>query len=234
MSARRGPALASSGARVGRETSWLFDLGAEIYGWFTNQDVWRASCAGLATRLPEGERLLVADVGCGPGVSAIELARARPQATVVGLDVASRMLGQARRRLRSSGVPLGHVQLLRGDAAQLPFRSEAVDAVTGHSLLYQLPNRGAALAEAFRVLRSGGRLILMEPNERPAHPGTVLRLSRDPRHLISVTLWRPFSRLHGRFTAASLAATLTDAGFVDCRVEETLGGLGLLASAEKP
>jgi ubiquinone/menaquinone biosynthesis C-methylase UbiE len=225
--------LAVPGARVGRETSWLFDLGAEIYGWFTNQRVWRASCAGLTAHLPDGERLLIADIGCGPGVSAIELARARPGATVVGLDVAPRMLGEARRRLRSSDLPPGRVRLVRGDAARLPFRSEAVDALTGHSLLYQLPDRGAALAEALRVLRPGGRLVVMEPNERSARLGSVLRLSRDPRHLISVMLWRPFSRLHGRFTAASLAATLEAAGFVECRAEETLGGLGLVASAEK-
>jgi ubiquinone/menaquinone biosynthesis C-methylase UbiE len=234
MSTRRGPSLAAPGAPAGRESAWLFDLGAEIYGWFTNQDVWRASCAGLAARLPEGERLLIADIGCGPGVSAIELARARPDATVVGLDVARRMLGEARRRLRSSGVPPGRIRLVRGDAARLPFPAGSVDALTGHSLLYQLPNRGAAFAEALRVLRSGGRLIVMEPHARPARLGAVLRLSRDPRYLVSVMLWRPFSRLHGRFTAASLAATLKSAGFVDCRVEETLGGLGLLASGEKP
>jgi hypothetical protein len=62
----------------------------------------------------------------------------------------------------------------------------------------------------------------------------VLALGRDPRHLVSVGLWRPFSRLHGRFSAGSLRAVLESAGFVDCRIEETLGGLGLLASAAAP
>jgi ubiquinone/menaquinone biosynthesis C-methylase UbiE len=126
------------------------------------------------------------------------------------------------------------VQLVLGDATRQPFASEAVDALTGHSLLYLLPDRPAALAEVLRVLRPGGRLILMEPNERPARLNGVLRLSRDPRHLVAVMLWRPFSRIHGRFTSASLSATLSAAGFVNCCVEETLGGLGLLASAEKP
>ena len=74
----------------------------------------------------------------------------------------------------------------------------------------------------------------MEPSSRPATLRGVLRLSRNPRHLLSVSLWRPFSRLHGRFSAASLIATLEQAGFVDCHVQETLGGLGLLAWADKP
>ena len=74
----------------------------------------------------------------------------------------------------------------------------------------------------------------MEPSARGATPGGVLGVSHDIRHLVSVSLWRPFSLLHGRFTPASLSQTLASAGFVDCRVEETLGGLGLLVSATRP
>ena len=227
-------ALVPLRARLAQQTSWLFNVGAEIYGWFTNQGVWRASCASMHRRLPDGQGLLVIDLGCGPGVSAIELARLRPDIHLVCLDVAWRMLNEARRRLRKANVPPGRIRLVLGDVTRLPFSTESVDALTGHSFLYLLPDREAALAESLRVLRPGGRLIVMEPNEGPAHLKGVLRLSRDPRHLIAVMLWRPFSRLHGRFTSASLGVTLESAGFVHCRVEETLGGLGLLGSAEKP
>jgi ubiquinone/menaquinone biosynthesis C-methylase UbiE len=216
------------------QTSWIFDLGADIYGWFTAQTAWRASCARLAEHLPAADRLRVADLGCGPGVSAIELARRRPGDLIIGLDIASRMLAVARRRLASARLPAGDVQWVRGDGAHLPFETGSLDALTGHSFLYLLPDREAALAESLRVLRPGGRLVLMEPNARPATAGQVLGVSRDPRHLVSVGLWRPFSRFHGRFTAASLAATLEGAGFANCQVEEVLGGLGLMAWAEKP
>ena len=126
------------------------------------------------------------------------------------------------------------IEWLRGDAARLPFGDAAVDACTGHSFLYLVSDRRAVLAEALRVLRPGGRLELMEPHERGASLRGVLAVSRDPRHLVSVSLWRPFSRVHGRFTADSLRSTLSAAGFVDCHIEETLGGLGLLASARRP
>jgi hypothetical protein len=74
----------------------------------------------------------------------------------------------------------------------------------------------------------------MEPNARAATLRAALAISRDPRHLVSVSLWRPFSRLHGRFSQASLVATLEQAGLVECGAEETLGGLGVLGWGSAP
>ena len=173
------------------------------------------------------------DLGCGPGVSTFELARRLPGARLVGLDIAPRMLSQAR-RLRHAQAAATRIEWLQADAARLPLGEASVDACTGHSFLYLVADRTAVLAEARRVLRPGGRLVLMEPNARHATPRGVLRVSHDVRHLVSVSLWRPFSRLHGRFTPTSLSSTLAHAGFVDCHVEEALGGLGLLVSATRP
>lgn len=224
--------------RVNSGSSWIFDLGADIYAWFTANAAWRQSSARLAAHLPQADRIRVVDLGCGPGVSTFELARQRPDARLVGLDVAARMLAQARLRERhhraTDGLPAaGRIAWVRGDARRLPFGTATVDALTGHSFLYLLPDRTAALAEMRRVLRPGGRVVLMEPSARPASPRQVLGVSRDMRLLVSVTLWRPMSRLHGRFTPASLRHTLEQAGFVDCRVEEVLSGLGLVARAER-
>ena len=169
------------------------------------------------------------DLGCGPGVSTFGLARGLPNARLVGLDIAPRMLAQARRRQGDR-----RIAWLRADATHLPFSDGSVDACTGHSFLYLVGARTAALAEARRVLRPGGQLVLMEPSALGASPRAVLAVSRDIRHLVSVSLWRPFSRLHGRFTPESLTRTLEAAGFSDCHVDETLGGLGLLVRAVRP
>jgi ubiquinone/menaquinone biosynthesis C-methylase UbiE len=209
----------------------LFNLGADIYAWFTAQATWRASCARLTSQLEPGQTGRIVDLGCGPGVSTFELARRLPRAHLIGLDIAPRMLAQARRRARLTDAGIGW---LLADAARVPLADASVDACTGHSFLYLVADRTSVLAEARRVLRPGGRLVLMEPNARRATPAGVLALSRDLRHLVSVSLWRPFSRLHGRFTPASLTSTLEAGGFVDCHVEETLGGLGLLARATRP
>ena len=215
-----------------RDSAWLFNIFAGLYAWFTAQRAWRTSCGLLASYLPRG-RLLVLDVGCGPGVSTFEMARQRPDALYVGLDRAPRMLEEARRRQPRGS---GRIAWVRGDAGALPFASASLDAVTGHSLLYLLgePTRSRALPEMLRVLRRGGQVVLMEPSARGASPRQVLRVSADPRHLVSVLLWRPFSRLHVRYTPACLRQTLERAGFVQTRVDEVLGGLGLMACAEKP
>lgn len=126
------------------------------------------------------------------------------------------------------------IRWLRADAACLPFASGTVDACTGHSFLYLVANRSAVLSEARRVLKPGGRLVLMEPSAEAVTPAQTLSVSRDIRHLISISLWRPFSRLHGRFTPASLVSTLEGAGFVDCGADATLGGLGVLGWAAAP
>jgi len=51
------------------DSSWLFNLGADIYGWFTAQAAWRASCARLAAQLADLEDASIADLGCGASVA---------------------------------------------------------------------------------------------------------------------------------------------------------------------
>jgi ubiquinone/menaquinone biosynthesis C-methylase UbiE len=210
----------------------VFEWGADFYAWMTSQGAWASNCAEMARRLPPGTRCIV-DLGCGPGVSAFELARRFPGATVTGLDIAARMLAQARRRQAGSGVA-DRVAWLRGDAHELPLRAGSVDAMTGHSFLYLVPNPTRALEEIHRCLKPGGQLILMEPQrEGGASLGQILRVSKDPRFLLSMSLWRPVSRMQGQYSRSSLEETLAKAGFSGIRVEPTLAGLGLLASATR-
>jgi ubiquinone/menaquinone biosynthesis C-methylase UbiE len=78
---------------------------------------------------------------------------------VVGLDRSSEMLAAARRKSTASRVRLG---LTRGDVADPPFVAGSADVVLCRHVLWALPDRDAALASWTRLLRPGGRLVLVE------------------------------------------------------------------------
>jgi ubiquinone/menaquinone biosynthesis C-methylase UbiE len=198
----------------------FFDLTATFYAWMTGQDAWRGSCAALVERLPPGIGLRIVDLGCGPGVSVFEVARGRPRNGVAGVDSGASMLQHARCRSRLEAPPANRIRWVCADAGQLPFRSGSVDALTGHSVLYLLSDRDAALTECLRVLRSGGRLVVMGPSDRRVRLPDLLKTSLDPRFPLSMALWRPMSRLRGRFGPQSLEAMLRRLGFATCRVEK--------------
>lgn len=210
----------------------FFELGALPYDLVSRHRVWRAHCRRMLRWVPETpNRRVILDLGCGPGVSAIEEKRAaRPGDVVVGLDLSGAMMRRARDHVRRAGV---EVELVRGDALELPVRDGAVDAITGHSFLYLLPDRRRALAEALRVLAPGGTLVLLEPAWGFGLSG-IARFLPTPRFAFAMACWRLASGAAGRFTHASLATLLEDAGFERVTVTTDLNGLGLLAVGRKP
>ena len=110
--------------------------------------------------LAVGERVL--EVGCGVGAVLGELARAEPSLALTGLDRSPEQLAGARRHLDAKGV---RATLVEGDALALPFADGSFDRVVMVWVLEHLadePMRLAALREARRVLRPGGRIDLTE------------------------------------------------------------------------
>ena len=203
-------------------SSTFFDKVALPYELLTRHPIWERHCAKMAEELPAGTRRIL-DIGCGPGNSTRQL-----PAGAVGTDLALSMLRRAR---HGHGAPL---PLVCADAGVLPVRSGSLDAVTFHSVLYLLPDQPAALREAARVLRPGGRAVLLEPQagKRATLFGLARALSR-PRWAVTAALWRGMSGIYGRQSAQSLWSALERAGLRVLKIEETLGGLGLLAVAEK-
>src|SRR5690349_6936088 len=128
----------------------FFRATALPYRLLTRHPVWERHCARMALELPPGAARIL-DLGCGPANSTAHLGRG-----AVGGDRAMPML-----RLAKARWP----KLVCLDAAALPIGSGVLDAVTFHSVLYLLPSREGTLREVVRVLRRGGRTILLEPRE---------------------------------------------------------------------
>ncbi len=99
------------------------------------------------------------DIGCGTGVFAALVRRELPRAEVWGVDLVGGMLtkGQARwREHRSSVLPV------QGDSENLPFDSCVFDVVTCANSFHHYPRQDRAVREMGRVLKPGGRLLLVD------------------------------------------------------------------------
>jgi demethylmenaquinone methyltransferase/2-methoxy-6-polyprenyl-1,4-benzoquinol methylase len=116
--------------------------------------------------LEMSEHARVLDVATGTGDLAIEIARARPSATVLGIDPSPGMLAIAQRKLTRRS--LDRVTLQEGDAQHLPLANCSMDAATIAFGIRNVPDRSAALRELARVVRPGGRIAVLELGE-PRH-----------------------------------------------------------------
>lgn len=120
--------------------------------------VWRPTVLAAAL---ENEPCDVLEVGCGTGSNAIPLAAAAPQACVVGEDGDDEVLMRARSKADKASVA---VERKRGLAQRVPLDSASTDVVLMCLLLHhpKPADKQLALAEARRVLRSGGTLVVAD------------------------------------------------------------------------
>lgn len=109
-----------------------------------------------ALRLSGTERVL--DVGCGTGELERLLRERYPRVTLVGIDVTPQMLAVAREKFRNAR----GVTFLLAQAEALPFAMEGFDAVVSCNMLHHVRSADTLLRECARVLRPGGRLVLVD------------------------------------------------------------------------
>ena len=98
------------------------------------------------------------DIGTGTG-RIIEMLASHAE-RIEGIDASREMLAIARSRLQAAG--LGHCGVRQGDMYQLPFAAGSFDAVTIYQVLHYADRPAAAVAEAARMLRPGGRLAIVD------------------------------------------------------------------------
>jgi ubiquinone/menaquinone biosynthesis C-methylase UbiE len=112
----------------------------------------------LADYAPSG---ILADIGCGPGYLATLIAQRHPQLHVLGLDAADEMVKAAESSASNLGLS-DRVKFRRGDAADLPLRDGTLDFAVSTLSLHHWSDPTRGLAEAHRVLKPGGQLLLFD------------------------------------------------------------------------
>jgi len=132
---------------------WLnhvFSLGLDF--------LWRRRAAAAVAPAVAGPLL---DGATGSADLALELARRYPDRQVAGVDFSTGMLRMAQRKIerRADG---RRIELIKGDLTHLNFESQSFAGATVAFGIRNVPDRPAALAELRRVLRPGGRLVILE------------------------------------------------------------------------
>lgn len=166
------PARANSITLPTESESWrMFDRIAQRYDFlnrmlsFRRDVVWRRR---LAKRLPEGDKLRVLDLATGTGDVLAGLFRETGRMQFgLGVDKSANMLANGRKKVAEASPDC--LALVRGDAVSLGLRSEAFDAVTIAFGIRNVPDVEAALRDMRRVLRPGGRALILEFS-LPANP----------------------------------------------------------------
>jgi ArsR family transcriptional regulator len=176
---------------------------------------WAAWARALGHLLPP---LDVADIGCGEGYLTLEAARwAR---TVFGIDRSDAVLERAKALAERRRVT--NVQWKKGDLTRLPLRDASVDVALLSQALHHAADPEDALAEAVRILRPGGRVLVLDLR---AHDQNWVRTRFGDQHL--------------GFADADLERLLGTAGLTDLRLQVGAKQAGdpftvLIASGTKP
>ena len=104
----------------------------------------------------------ILDIACGTGDFSIAIARAMaPGSHVTGLDLSEGMLAVMRAKLAAAGLE-GRVACVQGDSEALPYAGASFDCVTIAFGIRNFEHRETALREILRVLKSGGKLVILE------------------------------------------------------------------------
>lgn len=265
------PAQHGADARAGRleagQIKTMFDRVAAVYDPLNTamsaglHHRWRARAADLAGVGP-GSRVL--DVATGTGDLAIELARrVAPGGEVVGSDFSEPMLDRARakadRLFGRHGADSVRVRFEWGDALDLPYPDDCFDAATVGFAARNFSDLGRGLVEMARVVRPGGRVVVLEfttPTRPPLSLfyrvwfdrivpvlGRIIAplgrlLSRASDDQAGVTIAEAYTYLPNsvkRFLAPhQLAAEMERAGMFDVRYLVTAGGIVVIHVATVP
>jgi ubiquinone/menaquinone biosynthesis C-methylase UbiE len=157
--------------------------------------------------LREGE--VVLDLGSGGGIDVLLSARrVGPTGKAYGLDMTDEMLDLARENQRKAGVE--NAEFLRGEIEAIPLPDNSVDVIISNCVVNLSGDKRKVIAEAFRVLKPGGRFAVSDVVMRGEVPAQVRQ---------SMELW--VGCVAGALTEGEFRTYLTEAGFEQIDIEPT-------------
>jgi arsenite methyltransferase len=179
------------------------EVSRQVEKLYLTPDVAAQRCEVLKLlELRQGERVL--DIGSGPGLLAYEMAVAvGPEGRVCAIDTSADMISMSKRRCAE----LPWVEFELADAVKLPYNDSSFDAAVSTQVYEYVPDISAALKELYRILRSGGRALILDTDY-----GSLIIHSEDRTRMAHVLAAWDEHFVHGDLPR-TLAPSLRDAGF---------------------
>lgn len=191
------------------------------------RDWWAPVIAPAAVRLLDrldgavaaDEPATLVDIGTGTGTLALAALRRWERMRVIGVDPSRRLLEMAEADARDAGLG-NRLSTQVGEAAALPVADGSADGVMTSFVLQLIPNRAAAVREAFRILRPGGVFasLTWRADEDPYEPEDVFDDALDALRIEPPT--RSAGLGHSYTSPQAAAAELRRAGFRSVRARE--------------
>jgi phosphoethanolamine N-methyltransferase len=181
------------------------------------QLLWGEGClspggAAEIEQLLEGSNIAgcsVLDIGCGLGAVDELLVRRHGARSVLGVDVDPGLLRTMAGRIERAGLA-GRITTLRVEPGPLPLPDESFDVIFSKDAIVQIPDKGAVFADALRLLRSGGYLIVSD----------WLRGGSGPYSAEMLEFFRLEGIAYNMANLSETSAALARAGFSDIEVRD--------------
>jgi demethylmenaquinone methyltransferase/2-methoxy-6-polyprenyl-1,4-benzoquinol methylase len=199
---------------------------------------WRSHAVTRLQPVPGGKYL---DVGCGTGDIALEILRRAPGSKVIGIDPSQGMLVQGQNKVSSAGLT-DSISLIPGDVLDLEFEDNSFDGAITAFCIRNVTNRKLALREMSRVIRSGGRIVVLElthPTGRIMEPlfniYSRVVIPTLTKIMSSVSAYRYLTDSMADFPRPDLIlALMKEAGFINCVYRHMTGGIVTLLEGQVP
>jgi ubiquinone/menaquinone biosynthesis C-methylase UbiE len=171
-----------SGGWLTHESADRYDTQVEVLFKGTANAMRRQALPPLAEVFSgrDQRKLRLIDIGCGTGRLLDFVKQVWPRLPALGLDLSEAYIDHARRHLKR----WSRINLIVANAEAIPVPSNSCDAVTSIFMMHELPPeiRRIVIGEAARVLKPGGRLILIDSLQRGDQPDYDAILERFPQH----------------------------------------------------
>jgi arsenite methyltransferase len=166
--------------------------------------------------LRPGETVL--DLGSGAGFDCFLAAReVGPEGHVIGVDMTPEMVARATQNAQTAG--FSWVEFRLGEIERMPVADACIDLIMSNCVVNLSPDKPAVFAEAFRVLKPGGRIAIAD---------TVATVDLPEEARRDMALWA--GCISGSATVNELHAMLQAAGFVEVRIEPKEGSREMIST----